>query len=117
MATLYHPTTGQAHQVPDIDAPAWISIHGYRTEPAPATEPRTIAPTAAPVPPAPAPVDLGPAVARLAELQAIYEAEGWRAINAIADPLGVIRHEDGWDSSLLRIIESEFSVEIAAALA
>jgi len=64
-------------------------------------------------------LDLLSAVARLAELQEIYDAEGkrdWKAIKAIADPLGVKKHIDGWDSSLLRIIEAEYSAEIAAAL-
>jgi len=65
-------------------------------------------------------LDILSAVARLAELQQIFDAEGkrdWKAIKAIADPLGVKKHIDGWDSSLLRIIEAEYSAEIAAALA
>jgi len=64
-------------------------------------------------------LDLLSAVARLAELQEIFDADGkrdWKAIKAIADPLGVKKHIDGWDSSLLRIIEAEYSAEIAAAL-
>lgn len=65
-------------------------------------------------------LDVFSAVARLAELKEIYDADGkrdWKAIKAIADPLGVKKHPDGWDSSLLRIIEAEYSPAIAAALA
>lgn len=46
---LYHPHTGQGKDVPAIDAPAWIAIHGYLTEPP------------APVEPAPAPTPATPA--------------------------------------------------------
>ncbi|MBE7384390.1 MAG: hypothetical protein F6J95_023625 [Leptolyngbya sp. SIO1E4] len=59
------------------------------------------------------------AVQRLEELQLIYDAEGkrdWKAIKEIGDRLGVEKHPDGWDSSLLRIIEAEFSTAIAQAL-
>lgn len=61
--------------------------------------------------------DLATAVDRLEELRLIYQVDGWKAIKAIADPLGVKKHPDGWDSSLLLIIEREFSPAIADALA
>lgn len=57
------------------------------------------------------------AVERLEELRLIYQVDGWKAIAAIAKPLGVTKHPDGWDSSLLLIIEQEFSPAIAKALA
>ena len=64
-------------------------------------------------------VDLQAAIARLAELESIFDSEGkrdWQAIREIGVALGVEKHPDGWDSSFLRIIEAEFSAEIAAAL-
>lgn len=64
-------------------------------------------------------LDMLSAVARLEQLRRIFDADGkrdWLAIQAIAKPLGVTKHPDGWDSSLLRIIEAEYSAEIAAAL-
>jgi len=64
------------------------------------------------------PADTGPtladASARLAELKGILHDQGWRAIKAIGDDLGVERHHDGWDSSLLRIIQAEFGEAMAA---
>jgi len=51
---------------------------------------------------------------RLAELEGIYVADGWKAIAAIAKPLGVTKHPDGWDSSLLEILKAEFGPEVAA---
>jgi hypothetical protein len=59
------------------------------------------------------------AVARLAELEAIFDPDGdrdWQAIKEIGDSLGVKKHPDGWDSSFLRIIEAEFGAAIAQAL-
>lgn len=53
---------------------------------------------------------------RLEELEAIYIEKGWQAIAAIAKPLDVTKHPDGWDSSLLRIIQAEFGAEVAAEL-
>jgi hypothetical protein len=81
----------------------------------PQPEPPPAPPVEAPAESPPQP-DLAAAVARLDELQRLYEAEGWRPIQAIGAALGVTKHPDGWDSSLLRIIEAEFSAEIAAAL-
>ena len=63
--------------------------------------------------------DLQAAIARLAELESIFDSQGkrdWQAIREIGNDLGVEKHPDGWDSSFLRIIEAEFSAEIAAAL-
>ena len=51
---------------------------------------------------------------RLAELEGIYVTDGWKAIQAIAKPLGVTKHPDGWDSSLLDILKAEFGPEVAA---
>lgn len=56
------------------------------------------------------------AKSRLAELEAIYLNDGWKAIKAIAEPLGVEKDPDGWDASLMRIIEAEFGADIAAEL-
>lgn len=53
---------------------------------------------------------------RLEELEAIYIEKGWQAIAAIAKPLDVVKHPDGWDSSLLRIIQAEFGADVAAEL-
>ena len=72
---------------------------------------------AAAVEPYPPADSLAAAVTRLEELEGIYVTGGWQAVKAIAEPLGVTKPPDGWDSSLLRIIEAEFSTEIAAALA
>ncbi|MEL7314822.1 MAG: hypothetical protein AAFN08_07715 [Cyanobacteria bacterium J06559_3] len=60
------------------------------------------------------------AAERLEELKRIYDAEGkrdWAAIKEIGDRVGAQKHPDGWDASFLRIIEKEFSPEIAEALA
>lgn len=67
------------------------------------------------VPKAAAPT-LAEAQARLTELEGIYITDGWQAIRAIAVPLGVEKHPDGWDSSLLRIIQAEFGAELAIEL-
>lgn len=60
--------------------------------------------------------DLTAALIRLAELQELYESQGWKPIKAIGDALGVEKHPDGWEHSLLAIIAAEFSAEIAEAL-
>ena len=70
---------------------------------------------AAPAPPPVVP-DLTPALLRLAELRELYEAQGWKPIKALGDKLGVEKHPDGWEHSLMGIIEVEYSAEIAAAL-
>ncbi|MEO0533250.1 MAG: hypothetical protein AAF215_05220 [Cyanobacteria bacterium P01_A01_bin.123] len=59
------------------------------------------------------------AAERLEELKRIYDAEGkrdWAAIKEIGDRVGAQKHPDGWDASFLRIIEKEFSPEIAQEL-
>ena len=64
--------------------------------------------------------ELAEATERLDELKRIYDAEGkrdWAAIKEIGDRVGARKHPDGWDSSFLRIIEKEFSAEIAKAIA
>lgn len=69
--------------------------------------------------PAPQPTatpDLTPALIRLAELRELYNAEGWKPIKAIGDKLGVEKHPNGWDASLLRIVEAEYGTEIALAV-
>lgn len=64
-------------------------------------------------------LDVLSAVARLAELKEIFDADGkrnWKAIKEIADPLGVPKPADGWEHALLPIIEAEYGPAIAAAL-
>ena len=64
--------------------------------------------------------ELAVAAERLEELKRIYDAEGkrdWAAIKEIGDRVGAQKHPDGWDASFLRIIEKEFSAEIAEAVA
>jgi hypothetical protein len=95
--------SGVPTQIPD-DLAIALGLTEAPAEPAPALEP-----TDGPA--------LAAAVERLEELRLIYEVDGWKGIKAIADPLGVKKHPDGWDSSLLLIIEQEFSPEIAAELA
>ena len=72
-------------------------------------------PAPAPAPP-PATPGLIPALLRLTELRELYEAQGWKPIKAIGDKLGVAKHPDGWEHSLMDIIKAEYSAEIAAAL-
>ena len=79
----------------------------YPPRPTPPSDPAP-QPTATP--------DLTPALIRLAELRELYQADGWKPIKAIGDALGVEKHPDGWDASLLRIIEAEYGSDIAAAL-
>jgi len=87
---LYHPCTGESIVVPDIDAQGWIQVHGYLL-----SEPVQDPPPVEDV------------QARFDELQQILESEGWRAIRAIALPLGISRPEDGWDAAVPLIIEAE----------
>jgi hypothetical protein len=94
---------GVAAQIPD-DLAIALGLTEAPTEPATPLEPTDGQALAA-------------AVERLEELRLIYEVDGWKGIKAIADPLGVKKHHDGWDSSLLLIIEAEYSPEIAAELA
>ena len=97
---------GKPAMLPD-DLAAALRLSGAPPEPPP--------PADDPEPPTgPHSGALAAAVARLDELRLIYEVDGWKGIKAIADPLGVKKHPDGWDSSLLLIIEEEFSPEIAA---
>jgi hypothetical protein len=70
---------------------------------------------AAPEPPPTTP-DLTSALIRLAELRELYDAQGWKAIKALGDKLGVEKHPDGWEHSLMGIIEAEYSADIASAL-
>lgn len=72
-------------------------------------------PAPAPTPP-PATPDFIPALTRLTELQELYETQGWKPIKALGDKLGVAKHPDGWEHSLMGIIGAEYSAEIAAAL-
>lgn len=120
---IFHPTQG-SRTIPSVDfTQAWRD-RGWSTTEAPMQPPTppTGTPdelTAAAEAAAPA-LDMLSAVARLAQLQEIFDADNkrdWQAIQAIAKPLGVKKHPDGWDSSLLRIIEAEYSAEIAEALA
>lgn len=56
---LYHPVTGAAKNVPAIDAPAWITIHGYRNTPPQEAPPAPVTSMPAPnvkVPPPPLPL-------------------------------------------------------------
>ena len=49
------------------------------------------------------------ATARTAELEELYLSDegGWRAIKAIADPLGIVKPETGWDDAIPLITEAE----------
>lgn len=64
---LYHPKTGKAVKVPDIDASGWIAIHGYSTTP--------IEPSSSPVQLdlAPTPIALPPAQAMPSENGTVSE--------------------------------------------
>jgi hypothetical protein len=112
---LYHRKYPQFRKPETPDEPATPT-----PEPQSGTPDAALAELAAAADAAAPALDVISAVARLAELQEIFDADGkrdWQAIQAIARPLGVKKHPDGWDSSLLRIIEAEYSAEIAAALA
>jgi len=64
------------------------------------------APTPAPVP-SPA-AELPPEVeVRMQQLEAIYESEGYRGIQAIAIPLGIEKPEGGWRDAIPLIVEAE----------
>lgn len=115
----------------DVSEAAWAKIEGHpgvaeaiqrgalRIPPviealnAPMAEPEEDEVTLLP-PPERDPID--EAKSRLTELDSIYITDGWKAIKAIAEPLGVEKHPDGWDASLLRIVEAEFGSDIAAEL-
>jgi hypothetical protein len=111
---LYHPQTGQGKDVPAIDAPAWISIHGYLTEP---PAPIDAAPAPALAPPAPAAPALSAESAILAFINAaqhLYELEpiptvGKAAAKAILDN----RPEGGYTSldELAPILPRQSSLE------
>lgn len=49
------------------------------------------------------------AATRTTELEELYLSEdgGWRAIKAIADPLGVSKPESGWDDAIPLIVKAE----------
>lgn len=51
------------------------------------------------------------AAARTSELEELYLSDdgGWRAIKAIADPLGITKPETGWDDAIPLIVEAEQS--------
>lgn len=105
---------GKSYGPGEVEIPDDLAVAlGLAPEPQPEEPEQEEGPTLV-LPPADS---LAAAVARLEELKAIYEAKGWKGIKAIGDELGVEKHPDGWDSSYLRIIEAEFSAEIAQALA
>lgn len=78
--------------------------------------PKPVAPVPEPAPKATETPDLTPALIRMAELRELYADQGWKPIKAIGDALGVAKHPDGWEYSLISIIEAEYSTEIALAL-
>jgi hypothetical protein len=78
--------------------------------------PKPVASVPEPAPKATETPDLTPALIRLAELRELYADQGWKPIKAIGDALGVEKHPDGWEYSLMAIIEAEYSAEIALAL-
>ncbi|HEY9750221.1 MAG TPA: hypothetical protein V6C63_16170 [Allocoleopsis sp.] len=48
-----------------------------------------------------------PPPSRQAELEALYDAEGYRAIQAIAEPLGIEKPKAGWRDAIPLIVEQE----------
>jgi hypothetical protein len=44
---------------------------------------------------------------RQAELEALYEADGYRAIQAIAEPLNIEKPKGGWRDAIPLIVEQE----------
>lgn len=44
---------------------------------------------------------------RQAELEALYDAEGYRAIQAIAEPLNIEKPKGGWRDAISLIVERE----------
>ncbi len=48
---------------------------------------------------------------RKAQLEAIWEEQGWRGIAAIAKPLNIEKPEDGWDEAIPLIVEAEYKIE------
>jgi hypothetical protein len=66
------------------------------------------APTPTPAPASAPTVELPPEVeVRIQQLEAIYESEGYRGIQAIAIPLGIEKPEGGWRDAIPLIIEAE----------
>lgn len=51
--------------------------------------------------------DLTPTQDRMTELIALYEAEGFTAIKAIATPLGITKPDTGWEDAIPLIVEAE----------
>jgi hypothetical protein len=48
-----------------------------------------------------------PPLSRQAELEALYETEGYRAIQAIAESLGLEKPKAGWRDAIPLIVEQE----------
>ena len=73
---------------------------------------KSASPSPSPAPtPAPAPAPESPlspeAEVRTQQLEAIYESEGYRGLQAIATPLGIEKPAGGWRDAILLIVEAE----------
>ncbi|MEL7503175.1 MAG: hypothetical protein AAFN18_11975 [Cyanobacteria bacterium J06554_6] len=103
--TLYHPEHGKK-TISAIDfTPAWRS-QGWSEQSSQAAKPQPELLTV--VDPEPKLFDAAELKARrVAELQGLYEAEGFRPIKDIAEALGISKPEDGWDESFELIAEAE----------
>ena len=49
---------------------------------------------------------------RKAQLEAIFEEQGWRGIAAIAKPLLIEKPEGGWDEAISLIVEAEYAQDL-----
>jgi len=52
-------------------------------------------------------VPADPAKTRTQELQDLYAQDGWMAIKAIAQPMGIDKPDDGWDAAIPLIVAAE----------
>ncbi|NJN89518.1 MAG: hypothetical protein HC878_03500 [Leptolyngbyaceae cyanobacterium SL_5_14] len=64
------------------------------------------APSPAPTPAVESPLS-GEQEVRVQQLEAIYESEGYRGIQAIATPLGIEKPAGGWRDAIPLIVEAE----------
>ncbi|MBD2021886.1 hypothetical protein H6F43_17025 [Leptolyngbya sp. FACHB-36] len=94
----------ESRMVHRVDLAAWLR-HGWSEDPA-----AEIVTAAEPIPPAnpPAPPTPSPYQTRKAELEAMLkQPNGWRKLEAIGKPLGIVKPEGGWDESINLILAAE----------
>lgn len=103
--TIYHPEHGE-RTIAAIDfTPAWRA-QGWSDNPAVPVKPEK--PKLKLIEPPPTePKLVDPIGDRVKELQSVYENEGWSAIRAIAENLGVEKPDEGWEAAIPLIAKAE----------